>query len=84
MERRLLDIIGKIYDTALTHRDWLGVMSDIGDLAKGEASLLMVSPKHNTATIHSPAYGEDFCEDYFGRWAERDPTLRETMNAKPN
>ena len=82
MEQRLLDLIGNIYDTALTHQDWLGVMGDISDLSKSETSLMMFSPKSGVAKIHSPFYGQEFSDAFFGHWMQKDPTFPAILKSR--
>lgn len=82
MTAQLLDIIEKIYDTALSQEQWSGVLNAIADISQAEAAnLLISSPKQAKTTVVSPRTDPEFIRSYFLEWGDKDETLPATMTA---
>ena len=80
METHLLNIVGRIYDSALTRSNWHEVLNVIADLAGGEAAnMLIISPKTGRADVISPRTDPDIIKGFFSGWASKDPTYGATV-----
>lgn len=82
MEDQLFEIVGKIYDTAATEGDWIGLMTDIGELADdGAASILIASQKTGDARILSPHYDPQFAHECVTQWFDKDRSFATSLGA---
>ena len=82
METAVLDLIGRIYDSAASRADWSVTLERFADLAGAEAAnMLIVSPKTGQATVISPRSDPRFIRDFFETWAPMDPTYHATVTA---
>ena len=82
MESSVLEVIGRVYDSASSRQEWNTTLELFADLAGGEAAnMLIVSPKTGRATVLSPRSDPGFIKDFFESWAPKDPTYRTTVSA---